>query len=169
MINIPDTTVPPPMPPAARDDINAKLAELETLLAPYSRTLTDAERRGLAKMGPDSIGFVQNGETAINYSLNFMARDFDADRFRSAAALADQLNPVALRLAALAQGVNDGDMLFGSIAYTDALDIYGELPDAARRDSKLQPFLDAMRARFAALRGKRVTPAAPRVALPQNP
>lgn len=156
---IPDTTIPAPIPPEVMAEIDAALDTLETKLAPYLRSLTDEQRRGLPKMGEDSVEFVQNGERAIEHSLDYMPRSFEAEPFKNALQLAQQLAPVELRLQSLERGTEDGQMLFGSIAYSDALEIYGQLGAASKKDSALLPFYQAMQQRFAKLRGKRTAPA----------
>ena len=152
---IPDTTVPTPMTGALETEILDLLTQVETKLTPFLRSLTDEQRRGLPKMGPDSVDFVQNAEGAIDFKLDYMARDFDPQTFKNAFALTKQLLPIAQRLESLARGAGDADMLFGSIAYSDALEIYGALAPASKKDSGLLPFYDAMKARFDKLRGKR--------------
>ena len=156
---IPDVTVPAPMPDAELAQVRALIAQLETLLAPYLRSLTDHQRLGLAKMGAESFSFVENAENAINYSTDYMARDFDEVVFKNAFVLAKQLAELNQRLEVLARGTADADMLFGSIAYSDALEIYGALGPASQKDSGLLVFYNAMKERFAKLRGKR-TPTA---------
>ena len=152
---IPDVTIPAPMPPALEAEVLDLLTQVETRLAPFLRSLTDEQRRAMPKMGPDSVNFVQNGEGAIDFSLDYMARDFDPQLFKSAFALTKQLMPISQRLESLARGAGDADMLFGSIAYTDALEIYGAVGPASKKDSGLLPFYEAMKARFDKLRGKR--------------
>ena len=141
------------MPDPTEAQILAKIGELETLLAPYLRSLTDAQRRGLAKMGPDSVSFVENAQSAIEYSLDFMPRDFDPDEFKNAFALTRQLEPIALRLESLARGAEDGDMTFGSVAYSDGLEIYTQISPASKKDSGLLPFYNNMKQRFEKQRG----------------
>ena len=84
---IPDTSVPAPMTDALKSEVNDLLTQLETKLEPYVRSLTDEQRRGLAKMGPDSVDFVQNGQNAIDFNMDYMARDFDETIFKNAFAL----------------------------------------------------------------------------------
>ena len=152
---IPDVTVPAPMPAALQSEVNDLLSQLESKLEPYVRSLTVEQRHGLAKMGPDSVDFVQNGQNAVDFSMDYMARDFDEITFKNAFALTNQLTPIAQRLDSLARGADDADMLFGSIAYSDALEIYNALGSASKKDSGLVAFYDAMKVRFAKLRGKR--------------
>ena len=155
MQNSSSAPIPAPIPNPTLDQILALLAQLETLLAPYLRSLTDAERRAMAKMGPDSVSFVQNGQNAIDYSIDFMPRDFDPVEFKNAFALSQQLEPLAARLLSMARGVEDGEMVYGSIAYTEALEIYSQIGGASKKDSALLAFYNAMKARFDKLRGKR--------------
>lgn len=155
---IPDTTVPEPIPAAVVAQINAKIAEIETDLAPYLRSLTNAQRVGLPKMGEDSVEFVQNGINAVNFSTDYLPRDFDETQFKNAFALTRQLAPIVQRLDSLARGADDAEFLFGSIAYTDALEVYSELGTASKKNSALLAFYDAMKIRFAKLRGKRPAP-----------
>jgi hypothetical protein len=158
MQNLSAVSIPAPIPDATQAQILAKIGELETLLAPYLRSLTDIERRGLAKMGADSVSFVENGQSAIEHSLDFMPRDFDPNEFKNAFALTQQLEPIALRLESLARGAEDGDMTFGSVAYGDALEIYSQIGSASKKDSGLLPFYNAMKIRFDKQRGKRTPP-----------
>lgn len=158
MTLIPDTSVPEPLSETELAVILADIADLETKLADYIRSLTEQQRRALPKMGADSVEFVDNGERAIDFSLSYMARDFDPVLFKRALLLTKQLAPISLRLNSLARGVDDAEMVFGSIAYSDALEIYGALGPASKKDSKLVVFFNAMKTRFDKLRGKHTTP-----------
>lgn len=109
-------------------------------------------------MGEDSVEFVRNGQSAIDTSLDYMPRSFDAETFKHSFTLASQMTPIALRLEGLARGADDGDFLFGSVAYSDALAIYAALGKASEADSRLLPFYQAMQTRFDKLRGKRTKP-----------
>ncbi|HEX8464176.1 MAG TPA: hypothetical protein VF627_06100 [Abditibacterium sp.] len=161
MQNSSSVPVPAPIPNATLDQILALLAQLETLLAPYLRSLTDDERRKLAKMGAESVSFVQNGQNAIDYSIDFMPRDFDPVEFRNAFALSQQLEPLAARLLSMARGVEDGEMVYGSLAYTEALEIYAQVGVASKKDSAFLVFYNNMKQRFDKLRGKRPAPPSP--------
>ncbi len=158
MTPIPNTSLPQPMTAALEAEIMADIADLETKLADYVRSLTEAQRRTIPKMGDESVEFVANGERSIDFSLAYMARDFDPVLFKRAFSLTKQLAPIGLRLESLARGVEDAEMIFGSIAYTDALEIYGALGPASKKDSRLVSFFDAMKTRFDKLRGKHTAP-----------
>ena len=142
------------IPPDIEAQMNAALDTLETLSAAYVRSLTNAERASMPKMGNDSVEFVQNAINAVDHSLDFMPRSFEPEPLKINFKTAQQLSPFVMRLQSLARGLSDGEMFFGSLAYTAGLDVYDNLGKGAEKDSTLLAFYNAMKVRFFKLRGK---------------
>jgi hypothetical protein len=134
-------------------EITTKLSEVQTLL-PFLTDLTVDERKSLPKLGDKSRAFVDRCLELARQDDSFLPRKFKVEDFGTDLALYTALEPLRQRLATLLELVEDTQMLAGSEAYLDALDVY----DAAKRaglGAGLDQLLDRVSRRFAKRRSEK--------------
>lgn len=155
------TNTPPKMPPAIAAQILAKLEEAQALAAPYEFSLTPDQRRGGAKMGFDSVSFVESAIAALAAKPDVMPRNFVDATIADTYEGNRTIGPLETSAESLARGLADAQMQLGVVAYDQALQIYSAFKSALKTDSSLQPYVDEMGQRFAKLQGPRPKPTPP--------
>ena len=149
---------PPKMPTTVAATINTKIGEAEVEEAPYGWSLTPKERRGGAKMGPDSVSFVEAAINALNSKPDVMPRRFVDTVIAETFAGNRTLEPLVNQAESLARSLEDASIRLGEVAYGQALEIYNQFQEAVKKDSSLQPDVDEMAKRFEKLKGPRDKP-----------
>lgn len=151
---------PPNMPPAIASQIQGLLDEAQQLGAPFEFSLTPEQRRGGAKMGPDSVSFVESAIAALTANPDVMPRNF-VDTVITATFEGNRtLGPLHNKAEEVALGFQDAQTQLGIVAYNQALQIYQSFQTALKTNSSLQPYVDEMGQRFEKQTGSR-TPKTP--------
>jgi hypothetical protein len=135
----------PDIPQATIDSLNATLNELKTILDDYAQHLRALDRKRLNGVGVRKLGFIERAYEIALENAEFLPHYLTIERFgtdiqyfmdfRSLVDLADQIREKLWNIT-----VQSAD-----IAYTDALEFYASVREAAKRR------VDAAETLFAAL------------------
>lgn len=119
-----------PIPEEVITSVTDLLQQVQTALEPYITTLTEDQRKTIAKMGDGSVAFVTKVKdyTVSNpeFVPNFMdAKDLSVDVDNN-----DKLNPVLGKVLQIADQVSDTAMIAGSEAMLASLVYYSSIKTA---------------------------------------
>jgi len=114
--------------------VQAKTDEIRELLAPYMLAMTPAERRGLLKMGPKTINFVEKSYDFAKQNPNLVPPFLDMGIFGNDFGNAHGLWTLVNSLRQLYQNANDTEMAAGSEALQAALVFYNSVKKAAAQN-----------------------------------
>jgi hypothetical protein len=145
---------------ADQQTILNSLASAKQLL-PFLINLSKEERKKLHKMGPKSVDYVNLCLQGAQTFPTALTVAFDAPEFQKDVTLVNLLLPIAVMVAALAEGINDTMMAVGSDAMIEADEVYGFLKNAAKKDTNAKTLVDQIAKRYSAQGKKRAKPAAP--------
>ncbi|MDR2247822.1 MAG: hypothetical protein LBE17_14320 [Treponema sp.] len=122
------------IPSTVLTQVQTKIQEIQTLLAPYMLALTPEERRDLPKMGAKTISFVEKAYDFARQNPNLIPPYFDLDAFGVDFADAHGLWTLANAVRQLEEAFDDTEMTAGSEAYQAALVFYKSAKMAAAQD-----------------------------------
>jgi hypothetical protein len=115
---------------------------------PFLITLTVNDRKGIAKLGADSLSFVQNTITAVQARPSIFPASFDVAAFQRDF----DLFAVMTELTTLAQSVtsqlDDTRLAVGGEAMQEASQAYGYIKAAAKTEPGLKPVAEQLGERF---------------------
>ena len=114
-------------------DVNQKLQECRTLLAPYLQALTADEKQSIFKMGDKTVATVQKVRSYTVTNPEFIPAYMNTEEFQTDAAIVTNLDPLGNLATQLASDIKDTVMLAGSEAIVSALLYYGTVKEAANK------------------------------------
>lgn len=115
---------------------------------PFLINLSVDDRKKLRKMGAKSIEYVNlNLQGAQTYPKALKA-GFDAAEFKNDVMLYNALQPIAVKLQALSEALNDTMLAAGSDAMMAADEVYAELKSSAKKDANVKGLVDQIAQRF---------------------
>jgi hypothetical protein len=139
--------------------VQTKIQEIQTLLAPYMLALTPDERMTLPKMGPKTISFVEKAFDFAKQNPNLVPPYLDITAFGVDFTDAHGLWTLHNAVVQLEEGIADTEMAAGSEAYQWALVFYKSVKMAAAQDVPgAKAVYEELKARFPG--GKRKSGAA---------
>jgi hypothetical protein len=122
------------IPSVVLDQAQAKIEEIQTLLAPYMLALTPEERRELPKMGAKTLSFVEKAYDFARQNPNLVPPYLEIDAFGVDFGDAHGLWTLLNTVQQLEQTLDDTEMIAGSEAYQAALVFYKSVKMAATQD-----------------------------------
>jgi hypothetical protein len=126
------------------------------LALPFLINLTIENRKKMRKMGAKSIEYVNlNLQGAQNFPKALKV-GFDSTEFKNDLNLYNSLVPVAIKLQALLESINDTILAAGSDAMIAADEVYAELKSSAKKDSNVKTLVDQIAKRYSAQAKPRV-------------
>jgi hypothetical protein len=126
-----------------------KLQEVQTLLAPYLKGLTMAERRDLPKMSNKTFTFVSKSAEYCHSYPQFVPGYLNVAELNRDLSTAAALRPVLDACTALQSDVDDTVMLAGSEALMQSLVFYSTVRTAAKGgENSAKPIYEDLSARF---------------------
>lgn len=130
-------------------EVNQKLQECKTLLAPYLQALTVEERKSLFKMGDKTVATVQKVKSYLETNPEFAPSYLDKAEFLKDEAVVTGLNPIYNLAEQLASDLNDTATLAGSEALTASMLYYGSVKEAASKGvATAKPVYEDLSQRF---------------------
>ena len=130
-------------------EVNQKLQECKTLLAPYLQALTLDEKQSIFKMGDKTVATVQKVKTYMDTNPEFIPAYMDTAEFLKDEAVVSALDPLGNLATQLASDIKDTMVLAGSEAIVGALLYYGTTKEAAAKGIvTAQPIYDDLSQRF---------------------
>ena len=150
-----------PIPPADAAKALDLLQQVRKLLAPGLHPLTPTERKTLYKMGPKSVGFMQNLVNYATASPDLVPKFIDLDALKLDVGVAAGLDPLTQYAAQLALDLSSTQMLAGSEGMDQATPVYQNIKFlAAQNQPGAQGAYDDLRKHFAGRPSKK-TPVKP--------
>jgi hypothetical protein len=128
---------------AVRDAFAAILNKLSFLV-----NLTAAERKTIAKAGPDSLSFVQNALTAAQTNPTILPASFSTTEFKNDVELFALLTELGTQAASLASQIDDTRMAVGGEAMQQASQVYTYVKAATKVTPGLKPVAEQLSERF---------------------
>jgi hypothetical protein len=122
------------IPAAVLAEAQARIDEAKTLLAPFMRALTPAERQELPKMDEKTISFVEKAYDFAQKNPNLASPYLDINAFGVDFADAHGLWTLLNTVQQLKENIDDTEMTAGSEAYQAALVFYKSVKMAAAQD-----------------------------------
>ena len=148
------------IPQAVIAEVNQKLQECKTLLAPYLQGLTTEERKALFKMGDKTVATVQKVKSYMDTNPEFIPAYMNKTEFLKDESVVTSLTPIGNLATQLASDIEDTLTITGSEALMSALLYYGTAKEAADKGvTTAKPIYDDLSQRFVR-RGYRKTPKA---------
>lgn len=130
-------------------EVNEKLQDCKTLLAPYLQGLSVDERKSIFKMGDKTVATVQKVKSYIETNPEFIPNYMDKTEFLKDEAVVTGLSPLGNLVSQLASDIEDTVMLAGSEAITSALFYYGSTKEAASKGvATAKPIYEDLSQRF---------------------
>lgn len=130
-------------------ELNEKLQDCKTLLAPYLQGLSVDERKSIFKMGDKTVATVQKVKSYIETNPEFVPNYMDKMEFLKDEAVVTGLSPLGNLVSQLASDIEDTVMLAGSEAITSALFYYGSTKEAASKGvATAKPIYEDLSERF---------------------
>jgi hypothetical protein len=114
-------------------EVNQKLQECKTLLAPYLQALTVEDRKSLFKMGDKTVATVQKVKSYLETNPEFAPSYMDKAEFLKDEAVVSGLSPIFNLAEQLASDLDDTVTLAGSEALTASMLYYGSTKEAASK------------------------------------
>lgn len=139
-------------------EVNEKLQDCKTLLAPYLQGLSVDERKSIFKMGDKTVATVQKVKSYIETNPEFVPNYMDKMEFLKDEAVVTGLSPLGNLVSQLASDIEDTVMLAGSEAITSALFYYGSTKEAASKGvATAKPIYEDLSERFVRKAYKKTT------------
>ncbi|AZA60690.1 hypothetical protein [Chryseobacterium indoltheticum] len=130
-------------------EVNQKLQECKTLLAPYLQALTIEERKSLFKMGDKTVATVQKVKSYLETNPEFAPSYLDKAEFLKDESMVTGLNPIFNLAEQLTSDLNDTVTLAGSEALTASMLYYGSVKEAASKGvATAKPVYEDLSQRF---------------------
>lgn len=137
------------IPQTVLNEVNQKLQECKTLLAPYLKALTADDRKSLFKMGDKTVATVQKVKSYLETNPEFAPVYMDKDEFLKDEAVVTGLNPISNLVDQLASDLSDTITLAGSEALMASMLYYGTSKEAASKGvATAKPIYEDLRQRF---------------------
>lgn len=114
-------------------EVNQKLQDCRSLLAPYLQGLTAEQKQEIFKMGDKTVATVQKVKSYTETNPEFIPAYMNTEEFRKDEAVVTNLEPLGNLAAQLASDIKDTVMLAGSEAIVSALLYYGTVKEAAHK------------------------------------
>ena len=130
-------------------EVNQKLQDCKTLLAPYLQGLTTEERKALFKMGDKTVATVQKVKSYMETNPEFIPNYMDKVEFLKDEAVVSSLTPIGNLATQLDSDIEDTLTITGSEALMSALLYYGTTKEAADKGvTTAKPIYDDLSQRF---------------------
>lgn len=140
-------------------EVNQKLQDCRTLLAPYLQGLTSEEKETLFKMGDKTVATVQKVKSYMDTNPEFIPNYMDKTEFLKDEAVVTALNPLGNLAKQLTTDIEDTVMLAGSEALTSAMFYYGSTREAASKGvATAKPIYEDLSQRFLRKGNKKFPP-----------
>lgn len=137
------------IPQTVLNEMNQKLQECKTLLAPYLKALTSDDRKSLFKMGDKTVATVQKVKSYLETNPEFAPVYMDKDEFLKDEAVVTGLNPISNLVDQLASDLADTITLAGSEALMASMLYYGMSKEAASKGvATAKPIYEDLGQRF---------------------
>jgi len=137
------------IPQTVLNEVNQKLQECKTLLAPYLKALTADDRKSLFKMGDKTVATVQKVKSYLETNPEFAPVYMDKDEFLKDEAVVTGLNPISNLVDQLASDLSDTITLAGSEALMASMLYYGTSKEAASKGvATAKPIYEDLSQRF---------------------
>ena len=137
------------IPESVITEVNSKLKEIKTALAPYLQALTADEVHSLYKMGDKSVATVQKIKDYVTSNPEFLPAYMDKNEFLKDVQVVSQLQPLFNLSQQIAQDLSDTITLAGSEAMTSGLLYYGTVKEAASKGvNTAKPIYEDLNQRF---------------------
>lgn len=137
------------IPQIVLNEVNQKLQECKTLLAPYLKALTADDRKSLFKMGDKTVATVQKVKSYLETNPEFAPVYMDKDEFLKDEAVVTGLNPISNLVDQLASDLADTITLAGSEALMASMLYYGTSKEAASKGvATAKPVYEDLSQRF---------------------
>jgi hypothetical protein len=118
--------------------IKASLAAAEAKM-PFIQNLTKKDRKGLRKIGPERLSFVENALQAAQNNPTILPGTFDTTKFAGHVGLFQNMTDVNTVTAQLASKTDDTRMDVGALAMSEASDVYNYIKTASKKTPGLKP------------------------------
>lgn len=115
---------------ADQTEISAKLADVNTRLAPFSVVLTLTQRRSKGRGGDKSRAFILHAAQFALQNAGILRRSFDDAGYQRRITLLAALEGVAAQLTQLLERVNDTILELRSQVYKESLEVYRDAKEA---------------------------------------
>lgn len=139
-VEIPETVI---------SDVNKKLQECRSLLAPYLQGLTPEQRESIFKMGDKTVATVQKVEDYTETNPEFAPSYMDQPEFHKDVAVVNGLSPLRNLANQLVSDLSDTIMLAGNEALLSALLYYGSVKEASSKGvATAKPIYEDLSKRF---------------------
>ena len=112
----------------------AKIDEVQGILAPYLQSLTPAQRRRIPKTGRKTISFVEKSYDFAKQNRNLVPTYLDMEAFGTDVEGSRMLWTLINSVRQLEQHLSDTEMTAGSEAYQAALQFYNFVKMAAKQN-----------------------------------
>jgi hypothetical protein len=119
-----------PIPDEVITNVNNLLQQIEAALQPYIVTLTDEERKTIAKVSDKTVAFVTKVNDYSTTNPQFVPAFMNAGDLAIDVENYQKLNPVLRMVQQIADQVSDTAMVAGSEAYIASLMYYGSVKSA---------------------------------------
>lgn len=130
-------------------EVNQKLQDCKTLLAPYLQGLTTEERKALFKMGDKTVATVQKVKSYMETNPEFIPAYMDKTEFLKDESVVTSLTPIGNLATQLASDIEDTLTITGSEALMSALLYYGTAKEAADKGvTTAKPIYEDLSQRF---------------------
>ncbi|MCX8534675.1 hypothetical protein [Chryseobacterium luquanense] len=137
------------IPQTVLNEVNQKLQDCKTLLAPYLKALTADDRKSLFKMGDKTVATVQKVKSYLETNPEFAPVYMDKAEFLKDEAVVTGLNPISNLVDQLASDLSDTITLAGSEALMASMLYYGTTKEAASKGvATAKPIYDDLSQRF---------------------
>jgi hypothetical protein len=113
-------------------EINNAIKTLKTKLLPHLKTITNAERIEIPKMGDKTVAFVSK---ALDYCITnkeFVPPYLDVEAFKIDVRAVEILRSMKTPISQILEAIDDSDLLSGSEAYIAALLFYNSVKVASK-------------------------------------
>lgn len=137
------------IPQTIVNEVNQKLQECKTLLAPYLKALTTEDRKSLFKMGDKTVATVQKVKSYLETNPEFAPNYMDKSEFLKDEAVVTGLSPISNLVDQLASDLDDTITLAGSEALMASMLYYGSTKEAASKGvTTAKPIYEDLSQRF---------------------
>ena len=137
------------IPQTVLSEVNQKLQDCKTLLAPYLKALTTDDRKSLFKMGDKTVATVQKVKSYLDTNPEFVPAYMDQQEFLKDENVVTGLSPISNLVNQLASDLSDTITLAGSEALMASMLYYGTVKEAASKGvATAKPVYEDLSQRF---------------------
>lgn len=142
------------IPKEVLTQVETKLKEVKTLLAPYLQALRADTINSLYKMGDKSVATVQKVEYYLTTNPEFAPAYMNQEEFKKDVAVVSGLTPIYNMTKQLSADLSDTIILAGSEAMVGSMLYYGFVKEAAAKGvATAKPIYDDIKQRFTRKKG----------------